>query len=411
MAYGVTPQGFVKKTLLQIRDEILQYWKDNISQTINTSEDSLEAQLAGAFAEQQAEAWDAQEAEYASRDPAQAEGQALDDLLQQRGVYRLLATESTVLATVTLAAGTYAAGDLVANVVGNSAARFANDAEVISTGTFDPHKGGPGIGGTDVVLFRAESTGPVRANAGTLTERVSGTPGWTAVVNAFDATLGSDIESDPDYYARAESRGAGESTTADAIKAAIDQVEGVTFSRVYVNDNDATGFGLIPVGHAVLPVVLGGDDQEIRDAILRSKAAGTQSYGIAPDDTGTAYDSQGNEYVIGFARPVAVSPYIWLTISYDPLLYPYVDDEEGLKQALVDWADANQGPGKDLMYSDMMHFLREEIPGIYNVSAFMNSINTLGGATREDRVVGSLQYINLDTSRITVDQTAGTGYP
>lgn len=401
MAYGVTPQGFVKKTLSAVRDAILDYWRANISATIDTSEDGLEYQLASSFAEQIAEAWDAQEAEYASRDPAQAEGQALDDLLHLRGIYRRPATQSLVTATVTLEAGTYAAGDLVATVAGDPTARFANDAEVVSLGVYDANKGGTGIGGTDNVVFRAESDGPVHANAGTLTVQATTPSGWSEITNAGDAILGLNEESDTDYYNRSEEElGAEGSTTADAIRAALLQLDDVRYARVYVNDDPDTDANGV-LGNSVEAVMLGGDDAEIRKTLLDTKAGGIRARG---SDSGTIADSQGNVYEVGFTRPTQIQPYITVNISYNPDLYP---GDAAVKQYLLDWGDANLSVGLDVVHNKLVQLVMA-LPGVYDCTIAMGSTPSPVNTT-DNFVILVRQYADLDSTRVNVVGTPATG--
>lgn len=386
MAYGVTPTGFVKKTLDVIKTQILSFWQTNISAEIDTSEDGLEAQLAGAFAEQLAEAWDAQEAEYAARDPAQAEGQALDDLLHIRGVYRKPATQSLVTGTVNLDAGTYTAGTLVATVAGDPTARFANDLTIVS------------VGGSQDILFRAEATGPTVANAGTLTVISNPVTGWNSVTNAADALLGKNIESDADYYQRSEEElGSNGSTTADAVRAALLALTGVRFARVYPNDDDATN-GLGIPGHSIECLVLGGDAQTIRNTILTSKAAGIKAYGST---TGTASDSQGNIYNIYFSIPSAIDLDVGMAVTVTAGVYP---GDEVLKQSIADWVQANQGVGKDVILGQLYRLLME-CPGV--VDSYVD-IGLHGGSRfQANYAITERQYATLSTNHIFLTSTVG----
>jgi len=353
--YGVTPTGFVRKPLQQIRQDILQYWIDNVSVGIDTTEEGLEAQFAGAVAAEVDEVWAAQQAEYASRDASQAEGQALDDLLRLKGVYRLAATSSLVGMTVTLASGTYPAGSLVVTVAGDTTARFANDATIVTAG-----------GTLTGQVFRAETPGPVRANAGSLTNIVP-TVGFTAATNPTDAVLGQARELDADFWYRAELETATTgSATADAVRSEILASDAaIRFCRVYVNDEPTTDANGV-LGNAVEALVVGGADQTIRDAILRSKAGGIRAVGTT---SGTATDSQGNVYSVGFSRPTVVTPYVLVTATANEDLYP---GDAMVKQLLVDWADANLTVGMDVVRAQLTRLVME-LPGVYDVEVRLAS--------------------------------------
>lgn len=388
MPYGVTPTGFVRKPLLQIQQDILQKWVTNVSASIDTTPEGLEGQLAGAVAEEIDLVWAAQEAEYASRDPAQAEGQALDDLLRLKGIYRRGATQSLVGMTIGLSAGTYPAGSLVVTVVGDTATRFANDVTITTAG-----------GTLTGQVFRAETDGPVRAFAGTLTNIVP-TLGFLSATNPSDAVLGQDQESDADFWTRGEIETATTgSTTPDAIRSEVSAVPGVTFCRVYVNDDPTTNADGV-LGNAVEALVVGGDDQAIRNAILRTKAGGIRAVGST---AGTAADTQGNVYSVGFSRPTTVQPYVTVAVTANEDLYP---GDSVVQTLLLDWGDANLTVGMDVVRAQLTRLVME-LPGVYDVDVRMGSTPSPTATT--NFVVGVRQRADLDSTRVSVTHTAAAG--
>lgn len=388
MPFGVDSSGFTRKPLLVSRDEILSYWKAHVSPTIDTSDTGLEAQFAGGFAEQIGSVWDALGDVYASRDPAQASGQALDDLLHLRGVYRKAPRESLVTVTVNVNAGTYVAGSLVAYVTGSPASRFANDATLVAAST-----------GNYSVTFRAEQTGPVAANAGTLTVVVP-TAGFNSVTNPSDAVLGDDGETDTAYYARSELEAVTSgSATVDAVVAAVRALSGVTFVRGYVNDEptvDANGV----VGNAFEIVVLGGADQAIADAIRATKAAGIRAVGST---TVNSTDAQGNVYPIGFTRPTRIQPYIDVVCYVDKSLFP---GDAAAKSYLIDWADATLSVGNDVVIAKVTQIMME-LAGMYDVTVYTGS--AFPPVSTASFVIRVREYADFDTSRVRVTHIALPG--
>ena len=95
------------------------------------------------------------------------------------------ATRSTAVCTVTLAAGTYPIGSLVAAVAGppnsgsSNGAQFANSAVVVSTGA------------PVTAPFQAIFPGPTVAPAGTLTTIAEQVTGYAAITNPSDAVVGT----------------------------------------------------------------------------------------------------------------------------------------------------------------------------------------------------------------------------
>lgn len=84
MAYGVTPVGFLRKSLAQILAEIEQDNRDAIDAGVVQTPESPLGQLNGVFAEQAARLWEVAEAVYQAYDPDQAEGTRLDILARVR---------------------------------------------------------------------------------------------------------------------------------------------------------------------------------------------------------------------------------------------------------------------------------------------------------------------------------------
>lgn len=91
-------------------------------------------------------------------------------------------------------------------------------------------------GGTAVVSAVCLTDGAVLADAGTIVQRRSSTPGWTSVTNVVAATPG--FEGDPEAVTRAKiSNGAGSagSLSPFAIQYALEQIPGVRRARVVFN--------------------------------------------------------------------------------------------------------------------------------------------------------------------------------
>jgi hypothetical protein len=100
----------------------------------------------------------------------------------------------------------------------------------------------------------------------------------------------------------------------EAIRAALIQVEGVTFAVVYENDtNDTDDDGRPP--HSIEAVVAGGSPQDIGATIWRTHAGGITTYG---SQLVTVNDSQGVSHVMRFNRPTEVPIYLQITVTANP---------------------------------------------------------------------------------------------
>src|SRR4051812_38792691 len=135
MAWGLTPDGFVAKTLEEIEAGMVQKQRDNIDASIDTSQYGLVGQLNGIVASEIAAVWELGEAVNDSQDPDKAAGVSQNGLYALTGTTREDAESSLVVCDSTLQPGTtIPAGDAIASVVGNPSARFANAVPLVNAG-------------------------------------------------------------------------------------------------------------------------------------------------------------------------------------------------------------------------------------------------------------------------------------
>lgn len=385
---GFSSTGFEVKTLEEILDEVAQEQIDSISEELDNGPESPLGHINASHANQDVKLWELGQEAYAACVPSQASGQALDDVCSITGTLRDPATYSQVNCNCTLAAGAYAAGALVAHPTGDPTARFANVAEVVSPG-----------GLVSGILFRAEDTGPVRANAGTLTVIAQAVSGWTTVTNPLDAALGALAESDTALRQKRELELARRgSTTVDAIRADVLDVSGVTYCTVLENDTDATTANGPP--HSIQCVVEGGADAVVAAAIWGSKAAGITAYG---SDSENVTDSQGYVRAVGFTRPTTVTVYLNISLTADA--DTYVGDA-ALKTALAEWGDENHSIGDDVIRSRVIAAVFELAGGVIDVTVLQIG-TTEGGEVSANLTIAATERADFDTggTRIQITST------
>jgi uncharacterized phage protein gp47/JayE len=386
---GLDATGFTPKALDEINSEMASAVKAAISPTLNTSATSLLGEMFGTIASQLRQLWELGQAVHASQDPDQANGASLRAVAAITGTVSEASSKSTDLLDLNLDSGTYAAGTLVVYVVGDPTARFANKLAVVS--------GGGVVSG---VLMEAEQAGPVRANAGTLTVIASPIAGFNSVSSdPLDAVLGHDPETDTALRLRREQeltrRG---SSTVDAMRTDILQVDGVTFVAVYENVADTTdGAGRPP--HSVEAVVVGGIDADVAGGIWDAKPAGIQAYGLT---TVSHTDSQGVVHSIGFSRPTSIVLYIDMAVTYTAGKYA---GDTIMKQTLVDYADADLSVGYDVLIAKLTA-VAMSVPGVIDVYIEVG-LSSGAGTFPTNFVIGPREIADFDTSRIVVVSTAG----
>lgn len=234
-------------------------------------------------------------------DPQYATGRFQDAIGRIYFLTRKPATPTTVVATLTGLAGTVVpAGTLAQDTSGNT---YACSGDVTI-----------GAAGTVIAEFQNVKTGPIPCAAGTLTQVYQAVPGWDAITNAADGTLGSDVESRADFEYRRKNSVAKNSTgTPQAIYAEVFALADVL--DVYVKDNPTgvavnTGATNYPIAaHSVYVAVVGGTDADVADAIWRKKNLGCDTNGntsiAVVDPSGYSYPQPS--YVIKFHRPATLA--------------------------------------------------------------------------------------------------------
>ncbi len=380
---GLTSAGFVPKTLAEILEEIETAQKDVLGADLNVGADTVLGQLNGIVSSKLAELWELAQAVHASAYPDGASGISLDRLGALTGADRLVATSTLVTVTCTGTNGTLLpAGRQVSTAAGDVF-------ESLEAATIP-------VGLSVDVVFQAVETGPIIANAGTVTTIVTPVAGWASCTNAADAdTLGTNIETDASFRVRrAALLALGGDATEDAIRSEILDVVGVSDVRVHVNETDDTDADGVPA-HAIECVVVGGDDQDIVDAIFNSKAAGILAYGTT---VGAAVDGQGDSHVVSFTRPTELVVEVSIAVTTDPATFPTTGEQQ-IKDALAALI-ATYVVGQDVVRNKLFAPIFG-ITGVIDVSTLEICFtgDALDDVTLE---VGSREIATLDSSDVTV---------
>lgn len=224
------------------------------------------------------------------------------------------ATPTTVQATVNGLAGTVIPGGTLAQDTSGNTYACSGNVTIDATGSVTAE-------------FQNIKTGPIPCAAGTLTQVYQAVPGWDAITNAADGTLGSDVESRADFeYRRKNSVAKNGTGTPQAIYAEVFALADVL--DVYVKDNPTgsavnTGSTNYPIAaHSVYVAVVGGADADIASAIWRKKDLGCDTNGntsaTVVDPSGYSYPQPS--YSIKFQRPASLAVKFAVRIVNDPSL-------------------------------------------------------------------------------------------
>lgn len=440
---GLTSTGFVAKTLAECKAEIEQELRDAFGASIDLSPTEPWGQFAGIMAEREAELWDLAQAVHVAFDPSAAIGVSLDAVSALTGTVREPATFSEVTGTATGTPGTPLTAGRVASVSGTGT-RFAStaDATIVAvtawsaytavlgdrrtnggnvyqcstagtsvtgpsgTGTGIADGGtarwdylGAGTGAVDVE-FQAEEEGPKVATARTLTVIESAVGGWQNVINVLDAALGVEDETDTALRSRREDevRAIGTSPV-EAIRSNLLLVEDVSSVTVFENITSVTDADGLPP-KSVEALVLGGDADDIRQAIFDNKAGGIEPHGST---SGTVTDSQGVSHTVKFTRPTEVDIWVTANVTVNAELFPS-DGSTRVRDAILAFANA-QKPGKDVVASSLE-------AQCFSVAGMLDAeclIRTSSPPIARTTIAMTLrQLAKFDSSRITVNVTPGT---
>jgi hypothetical protein len=268
--------------------------------------------------------------------PNEATGILLDAILALTGSQRTAATFSTVVAQLTGVPGTVIP-------TGSQAQESVNleTFQSIAPVTLN----GSGMAST---IFQAVNSGPISCAPNTLTIIVvGGVLGWETVNNSAAATTtGTLIQSDVAARTlRNNTLSIQGQSTAQAIIAGLNELEGVTGVGFRENDSDTTQVidGVTMISHSIYVVVNGGDNTQIAQTITAKKEAGV-GYNNGPgihESVTITEPYSGQQLTVLFDRPNLIQIIIQVTAKSSPAIQ---DPTDIIINAILAYA-AGQLPG------------------------------------------------------------------
>lgn len=289
--------GLHVPTYVDIRDDLVESFKQIYGNDIYLEPDSQDYQMISAFASKTYDTIQLLQIVYNNHSPKTAIGTGLSSVVKLNGIARKSASYSTCVLTLTGTVGTtIAAGvakdgqenlwDLPANVT------FTSD--------------------TIEVTAQCETLGAIEAPVGTITIINTPQAGWLTVTNDVPAVVGQPIETDEELRARQTiSVAVPSQNMVESTIAGIASIEGVTRYKVYDNDTNLTDDNGIP-GHSIAAVVEGGLDADVAEQIYLRKGPGGGTYGST---SATFVNSDGLPNVIYYSRPIYTSIDVTVTVK------------------------------------------------------------------------------------------------
>ena len=249
--------------------------------------------------------------------------------------------------------------------------------------------------GSGVVLAEAIEASDYKPAAGTITVIESGVYGVVSVTNPNDGTLGRARETDAQLRFRMLQTSSAASGTPEGIYTAVSQVDGVTYASVLENFTDTTNSSGMPP-HSIMPVVDGGDDNEVALAILETRSAGIQftTSSDMPEATwenvSVVNPANGQPVMVWFVRPTNTTADIAIDISTD-VNFP-TDGQQLIKDEVVNFVNA-WSIGK-VLYASRLYTPVNLVTGVD-----INSV-TINGTDRVS--LTAYQRLNITDANITI---------
>lgn len=352
--------GLHVPSYIDIRDDLIEKFKQIYGQDIYLDNDSQDYQMISAFALKTYDTMQMLQIIYNNRSPKTAVGTALDSIVKLNGIKRKSASYSTCVLTLT--------GD-VGTTIKNGVAQDNEGVKwnLPKTVTFTEV--------TKKITAQCEKIGNIEALPCTITKIMTPTKGWISVTNEVAAVTGEPIETNEQLKLRqSESVAIPSQNMLDGTIAGIISVDGVTRLRVYDNDTSVTDENGIP-GHSIAVVVEGGLDEEIAKQIYLRKGPGGGTYG----DTSVDYvNLDGLTTKIRFFRPVYVSINISLSVKRN---LGYTTETKAMIEAQIKTYIENLNIGNDVTVTGV---LASFLSFVGNLSAPIFSIQSISIGKSEE---------------------------
>lgn len=383
--------GFKRKTYNELQQEMDQRARELFGDDINTSERSPIGILIRLFAWFLGKSWELAEKVYNSGFVTKAEGVQLDNLTPLYNTQRIAEQSARVTLSFT---GT-------PNYTILTGTQFATENDILFTLTEDVTLDSLGSGTGIAYAVETGASGNVLAN--TITVQAEPDVDVLTVNNPENATGGREEETDSELVNRLlDSSAAGGSGTGNSIRARLLGVTGVRAASVIENNTMSVVDGNDP--KSIHVYVLGGDSQDVAEAIFEKKSAGIGTNGA---EIVNVEDASGNNQVIKFDYAVEVPIYVNADITTNNA-YP-VDGAAQVQDAIIRYigglaADGTEynglGMGDDVVWSKLVQTILSQVEGIEDVTLTIGK--TAGNLSAANIAIEAEEVAQTDVSKVVV---------
>ncbi|MDR4997901.1 baseplate J/gp47 family protein [Brevibacillus parabrevis] len=383
-------KGFKRKRFADIFADMEAKAKEVFGEKINTSERSPLGVILRLFAWFLGLLWQQLENVYNSAYVDKASGRSLEYVGKYVGIKMRGAEKAAGVVVVS--------GDPGISVVSGS--RFATKTNIVFETTKDVVIQANGKVDVPVRALLAGPTGNVPSGA--IEVVVNPMMGISGVTNPSEMTGGREKETDTEFRQRYDrSVAAGGSSTVESIVATLLALPGVRDCQVEENETMET-VNDVP-GKSVAPFVFGGEDNQIAQAIYKTKAGGIQSWG---ETVVQVADSKGKMHPIGFTRPTEVDVFAAVSIETDQN-FP-ANGHAMIRTALIQYIGGQDqdgtiysgvGLGQDVIYTKAISALYK-VSGIVDVQLKLGLV--AGSLTPGNVTIGPRQVAKTDWQKVAV---------
>lgn len=204
----------------------------------------------------------------------------------------------------------------------------------------------------------------------------SPTLGWFEVYNPYDSIASTNIETDSELRDRYKfSKSFIQTGNREAMYTALYSLSGVRYVNIQENIQDIPFEGRS--AHGIVVTVLGGDEQEVAQAIDKYRAF---SYTDGNIEVGL-FDINGTPYAVRFNRPEIIPIQIKLSLTTDTNVFP-TDGILRIQNALIDYI-SKLNVGEDVIWSKLF----TPINSVNGQSVNSLQIGKVGGSLGTENIV------------------------
>ncbi|QDH14138.1 hypothetical protein E3E12_08000 [Formicincola oecophyllae] len=334
-------------------------------------------------------------------DPARSSGRLQDAIGRIYFMERLPATPTLVEVALTLtgnslptiAAGTTLASDQAGNL-------YAAQSDI----SFPPNTPSP-----QYVTLACQAPGPVECPAGALA-LYRGNMGLAALANPAAGIPGQAVESRAAFERRRALAVEGNARSSNgALLGALLDIPGVQDALVVDNPTtaEAQQGGITLPPHTLYAVVLGGNAEDIGQAILAKKPPGCATHGaqsVTVQDNASAYGGQGPRYTFQYDQAQTTTVHVAVTLATGP--HVPSDAALAVQRGVLAWfedADTRPRLGGTLYAGRLIGALNAVGDWVEVLDC---QISTIAGGTGARLTLPINQLPTVDASTITVTMAA-----